>query len=737
MRTIGLSDLSRDRYASFSLEVLRTEALRLTALALLALALLLDLISVDANLVPTQGFLLAVVLAVVGALTYKTVGVGPLLGTTVLVAGLSVTLTIAILLFPSSPLACLLSVVVIFASAFGGWRAGLLAAIGLSAIVAVLGILPDRPVRSDVALVAHLMIWVSLLASWLVSRPLQTALDWSWHSYLQALDNSEAARVRQAELGRVTKSLNETMDRLEQLNRELEWARKAADDARRLKAEFASAVSHELRTPLNLIVGFSEMMVLSPAQSYGEPLPESYSGDVEAIYRNACHIATLIDDILDLSQIDAERMGLQKQRVAPLAIVNEAVAITAPRFASQGLSLDVDLPTDLPSVEADPVRIRQVLVNLLINATRFADEGGATIRAWHDGREVTVVVADTGVGIAADDLPHVFAEFRQSGQPERQRGGSGLGLAVSKRFVELHGGSMWAESQLGHGTTFFFTLPVSGSVVTKPYASLPPATVRLPDDGEPSRLVVVVDEQGEAARVFQRYLDGYAVVRAESVGQAARVLRDQPADGVLLTSAETLRKWQTLQATSPELQRLPTLLCPLRTIRSTAAVLGARDYLVKPVTYEKLRAAIRSVGRRVRSVLVTDDDPEMLRLLERMIHVCVRGSRVVTARDGVECLELVRRERPDLVLLDLLMPELDGYGALERLRTDEVTRDVPVIVVTATGPQDETIRASSVTVTCTDGLSVGEAVRCLRSSLDALSRQASVIPPRPPAGSPA
>jgi len=453
---VDFSTLARVYDADADLDELRAEALRLTAQSVFVAAVLLDVAVAVSPALPREMWLVAAALAATALLVSRAVAASVQLAVAGLVVGLSLAVAGATLLMPGVPLACLFSLVVLLAGALLGWPAGVASAAGATGLVGMMAREPDSVVSVEAAVVALLMAWGSVFAAWLVSRPLRTALGWSWHSYAQALRIAEEARERQGELARLSKSLNETCDRLSELTQELDRARRAAEEALRLKAEFAAAVSHELRTPLNLIIGFSEMMALSPATSYGEPLPASYARDVEAIYRNASHISKLIDDILDLSQIEARRMGLQRARASLAEIAEEAAAIVAPRFRARGLALTIDVPAGLPAVPVDPTRIRQVLINLLGNALRFTDVGGVTVTATCAGQELVVTVADTGVGIAAEDLPHVFEEFRQTGSAERRRGGSGLGLAVSKRFVEMHGGSMWVESELGRGSAFHF-----------------------------------------------------------------------------------------------------------------------------------------------------------------------------------------------------------------------------------------------------------------------------------------
>jgi len=622
-----------------------------------------------------------------------------------------------LLLYPGSLAACVLSTVVVAVSIAVG-PAGTLAVAALAtAVVLVASSLEAPLVSGDVALVAVLLICSNATLAFLGSRPLHTALHWAWGSLVKAQEIIEQLRDSRGQLGRVTKSLQEAYTRLEQLNVELDRARRVAEEARRLKAEFASAISHELRTPLNLIIGFSEMMIASPESSYGEKLPESYRDDVEAIYRSAAHLSHLVDDILDLSQIDAHRMGLHKEGVLLPKVVDQALGAIGSLFRDKGLYLRADLPPDLPPLHADPTRVRQVLLNLLGNAARFTDEGGVTITAERRDREVVVTVRDTGVGIAPEDLPLVFQEFRQL--CGASRGGSGLGLAVSKRLIELHGGAMWVESAPGEGSSFSFSLPVGEMVVASPFDSRPQLWEQVRDADGNGQVVAVVDgsREREAARILEHYLDRFEVVGVRSLREARRVADRAKLRALLLTSSASPAT--SLLRAQSEFPDLPIVTCSMSGVDTPIQELGAQAYLVKPVAREQLLAALRRLGTHVHQVLIVDDEPEMVRLLAQMVRTSRRYC-VWEAQGGAEGLRLLREVRPDAVILDLLMPEVDGYAVLAEMRRDEGLRDTPVVVVTARGYEERAVKVQSLGFSRAGGLTIGEASRCLSATLETL-----------------
>jgi CheY-like chemotaxis protein len=340
------------------------------------------------------------------------------------------------------------------------------------------------------------------------------------------------------------------------------------------------------------------------------------------------------------------------------------------------------------------------------------------VSAIRRNNEIVIGVSDTGRGMEPGDIPRAFEVFRQVVERRGQQVGHGLGLAVSKQFVEMHGGSMWADSRLGEGTTFFFSLPLQEAIVlsdSRPRWEAWMAAKAANTD----RTILTLDQGGEATRILGRYLEGYRVVRVTSMDEAGRVASDQPVRALVLTSQRDQHELGS-SLDSTDLSNTLTFVCPFQMSHSGADQLRVADYLVKPVMSAQLHGALRRLGRKVSSVLIVDDDPEILRLLARMVRSTRRSSTIWTASDGETGLQLLRDRRPDVLLLDLLMPGVDGYAVLEAMRDDPTLRETSVIVVTAQGKERETVTAASITIRRNGGLTVGEAMRCLKASLDAL-----------------
>jgi signal transduction histidine kinase/CheY-like chemotaxis protein len=656
----------------------------------------------------------------------------PTLAAALLVVGLLAVLTADVALWLGPSIGSWLVLVVLAGAALRGWRCGALTA-ALASVALPLATGRGSSAGLDLGDPAPVLLcWAALGAYWLISRPLQAALSWAWLGYERAERLMEEARERQAELARLSKSLNETCYQLEVVNHELERARRAAEEAHRVKAEFAAAISHELRTPLNLIIGFSEMMVIAPRTYHGEVLPEGYRGDVQAIYRSACHLSSLVDDVLDLAEVEAHRMALEKEWVPLGRIADEAVATVATLFKDRGLSLAIDLPDDLPRLYVDRTRIRQVLINLLTNAARFTSRGGATLRARSDGRDVTVSVHDTGIGIPPEEVPSLFKPFHHAaGSAPGPYGGRGLGLAICRRLTELHGGAIWVESAPGQGSTFLFTLPLCETVV----AASPREewqTWARPGASEPEPLVALVAPDDKHAGLFQRYLDGYRVVRVDDLDEV-RPLAERGALRALVLAAPLAgaarRRWEA----AAELERVPIITCPLRTGGDGGLGPRVAKYLVKPIDSQQLRQAFASLGKPTVEVAIVDDDPEMVRLLSRMVGALSGRHRVVTAADGAEALALLRARPPDVVLLDLLMPGTDGYAVVEAMGQDPTLAAIPIVVASAWGAEHRRVTATELGISRAQGLPVGEAMRYLQTLLRGASHSAGPGTPAVPA----
>lgn len=599
--------------------------------------------------------------------------------------------------------------------------------------VLLLGLRGTRPEMAAASEVWAMAIFgaTAVVGVWALKHRLLLVLCWYMQSYEEAERRAREAREHRAQLVQTTRQLDIACYRLERANAALQLAWRAADQAERSRMEFATTISHELRTPLNLIVGYSEMMMTSPGSYGGIPLPPAYRGDLSAIYRAAQHLLALTDDVLDLARMEVGRLGLLRETVDLTQIVRDAATLVRDYMEARGLELRLDLPDDLPPLLLDRLRIRQVVLNLLVNAVRFTERGHIGVRVARGDHEVRVSVSDTGPGIAPDDLAALFQRFVTSGEHRAEwHSGTGLGLAISKRFVEMHGGDMGAESVPGQGATFWFTLPLvpadrGGVPVVSPSHPLPATP------GQPEQVLVLAHPDAALARLLQRHLGRYRVETADGLAAAgARALEVRAA--AVIADLAVAPDWDH--------GSVPLLRCPLPRQERRADRLGVADHLLKPVSREDLLRAIARLDGPIQRVLVVDDDTRFVRFLGRLLSSVGQGYAVSTAHNGEEALVKLRGERPDLMLLDLAMPGLDGPGVLRRMADEPDLARTRVLVVSARDEAEECgILGSEIHLTKPEGFRLAELTEILGVLLSALTPGRGYLDttvPAPPGAAP-
>mgnify|MGYP001062529231 FL=1 len=589
-----------------------------------------------------------------------------------------------------------------------------------SALLNTVPILLYAPLNTT-NMVSLIAIWLAAGFGWISSLAPRTFLDWAWKSQQDAMRLLGELRGRQEELNRTLATLTEASRRLQRTGHELAIARLRAEEARQIKEQFAANISHELRTPLNLIVGFSEMMYFSP-DVYGDMhWPNTLRRDVRQIYQSSRQLLELVDDVLDLARIDAAGMPVRRERSDLGEVLHEAVSTIGDLIRGRDLEVRLEAPDSLPPLNIDRTRIRQVLLNLLNNASRFTENGSITVSAEVGETEVTVSVADTGIGIPPDELARVFDEFHQVDMSlRRRREGSGLGLAISRRFVELHDGRIWAESVVGKGSTFSFSLPLPGHEPSIGRLVAPRRTsTRQPRDEEPT--LVVVDRDQAVSSVVHRYLPQYRVLQADTVEEGSRLVNEWHPRGMVVNvppedDAQSPLLREALGGVPPG---VPVITCSVPSQAWLASGTGVWDCLTKPVTRDQIMEVLHELGD-VRDVIIADDDRGFTQMVSRFLQAAEEGYRVRPAYDGAEALAEAKAERPDAILLDLMMPLMDGFQLLEELKADPILRDVPVVVVTATSYGEDLVarRGSAVAMHRQKGFSIGESLKYLRALLD-------------------
>lgn len=581
------------------------------------------------------------------------------------------------LAFPTSAAQYFFPIVVVIASVLVSGLNVFLVAAGACAVWLAVARFQGVDWLDEQVIAPILLTVLTGCAAWIGSRQMRLALDWMRNSYTRASTLLEQLRDERASLASTLKMLEDAYIRIEKMNYALIEAQSTAEVARRAKAEFAANVSHEFRTPINVIIGFSETMANAPETYAGVTWSPELTADIEQIYQSSRHLAALIDDVLDLSALDARKLGLTLAEMDIRAVIDDAVNVVGNLYRAKSLELTIDVPPDLPRVRMDAVRIRQVLINLLTNASRFTHQGGVTITARQMDNVIRVAVADTGIGIAPENVSKVFEDFGQvDGSTTRQHEGTGLGVPLSKRLVELHGGQMWLESRVGVGSTFYFTLPMTPSTMRVERVG----SLRMPSEGYRHTLLVV-EPDPLLLRHLRRQLSGYDLIPVTRREELSALAQQHHPRALLVDSTERA-EWQ---AAAP--RDLPVIFVALPGRLQSAQALGITNFLLKPVSREELLDAIAALARPIRNVLVVDDDPQLVDLFCRMLQSAGETYHPIRAFGGKDALERLQSQTVDLVLLDLLMPEVDGLAVLRAMKEMPARAEIPVIVISAMYPE--------------------------------------------------
>ena len=563
------------------------------------------------------------------------------------------------------------------------------------------------------ALAGFHVIMVGLLRRYFAN---QLRISQGFQDY--AAEQMNEARESRAELVLISKQLQEYQERLRVINRKLEIAFEQAEESRQAKARFAANVSHELRTPINLIVGFSEVMILAP-EVYDQPLPASYRADFHAVFRNAKHLQNLINDVLDISQLEARHLAIVKEKGDLRDCVRETSNMVADLIARKGLRFNLDVPLELPDLWFDPVRIRQILLNLLVNAIRFTSQGDITIRITVDDKEVITSVIDTGIGLSEADIKHVFEEFYQVGGDDGQgERGSGLGLTLSSELIRLHGGSLTVSSEgiTGRGSTFSFSLPTTKQLVSQ----MPASGSQLAKPAEQDKRILVVDPDQAVTEFFARYLKSHKVASCNEEADALGALSEFEPDVLLL--AHDHRYPRLTDRIKRNHFSLNLITLPMPSGRAAIRQRGVYDYLVKPVSREMLAKVLSQFGAALRSIMIIDDNRDIVRLFSQTLRSLDAAYTVRAAYGGREGIDIMLEYPPDLLMLDVLMPEMDGFAVIETMQADARLASIPIVLISAKGASESITPdiLGDITLRRKTGYSPIELVNCVQALIDSI-----------------
>ena len=549
-----------------------------------------------------------------------------------------------------------------------------------------------------------LAILLSKRLAQLIMRPVCALTD-AMERARQSGDLSERLpQTTTDELGDMTARFNDLLDRISGNEAQIQMTMKAlvlardqAEAANLAKSSFLANMSHELRTPLNAVIGYSHLLKEDMSAEGNTGAVE----DLDRILRAGKHLLGLINEVLDLSKIEAGKIELETMSIDVPAIVRETLNTLGPAADANNNRLAVDIDDAVASIETDSTRLRQCLLNLLSNACKFTKDGEVRLKVSHreyEGRRmVGFEVEDTGIGMSPKQLSKLFEAFNQAdASMTRKFGGTGLGLAITRRLARLMGGDVTVSSQAGVGSVFTLYVPLTRDTTPEPETGDHADAETLPERkratvaaGEPeyAATALIIEDDPDAVELISRWLHpkGYRVLSANDGKKGVALARQHEPDLIVLDIHMPVRTgWDVLSALSDDivLKRIPTIVVSVDDNRRQSLASGAVEHLIKPFSESQLSEVIEVYRRDLSGdILVIDDDDDAAELFMRAASQAGFSAR--RARDGREGLQMAANRKPCAIILDLNMPEMNGFETLRMMRSDEKLRDTPVVVVTA------------------------------------------------------
>jgi signal transduction histidine kinase/CheY-like chemotaxis protein len=581
---------------------------------------------------------------------------------------------------------------------------------------AVVSQIPEYPLASLTPLVLQMVIWGTLLlvagGYWLVERVLRHASQ----DYERMTGLLENARVQQSQVASVLGDLEHANRQLSLLFEKNIALRQVAEEATEAKSTYIAKVSHEIRTPLSMILGITDL-IIENEEEYDENLPLDLLEDIHIIQRNSDHLLALVNDVLDLTRAETGHLVLKKDWVDIKAEIEQSLEIVQPLARKKHLQLLLQPSDDLPPIFCDRTRIRQVIVNLLSNAVRYTEDGVVSVWVNADEQWLTVQVKDTGPGVQPSDAERIFEPFfRGITTTKIESGGSGLGLSVSRQLLEVHGGKIWMESQPGVGSNFSFRLPVNdllpprqspaGFISEKwAWVERKRRSTTAANAGKMKRVILCEAEDFLTSKFAGRE-NLVEFVQLHSFPELIADANQTPAHMILINAPNVDDLLVKMEQAAKVIKETPIVGCTFTPPREKMIEAGALEYIQKPISIKRLRATLQRVSPELKKILIVDDNIEIQHLIARALSLSSDEIEILLAINAGEALEILTWSHPDAILLDLALPDVDGWQLMTQIKKNPAIAQIPIIIISAHDLSDSPPNTHSIVITQNHGFTL-------------------------------
>lgn len=574
-------------------------------------------------------------------------------------------------------------------------------------------------------LLFNLWITALLVASgfYLVERVLARATQ----DYDRLQGMLENSRDQQAKLA-------EALDDLAHANRQLSLLfeknvalRKAAEEATEAKSTYIARVSHEIRTPLNMILGITDL-IIENQEEYDADLPIDLMEDIRIIRRNSDHLLSLVNDVLDLTHVETGHMVLKKDWVDIIPEVERSLEIVLPLARKKHLQLQFEHPELLPQVYCDRTRIRQVIVNLVSNAVRYTEQGMVSVWAFADEGWLTLQIKDTGPGIHAADAERIFEPFVRGMNSTRQEtSGSGLGLSVSRQLLEVHGGKIWLESQPGMGSIFAFKLPLNSlepprsspaRFLSERWAWVERKRSWPADSTSKKKRLILYEPEEFLSTMLNEHAEQVEFMRLQSIPAMIEAANTTPAHLAVINAPNMNDLLVKMEQAARGIRETPIIGCAFIPSRQKIVDSGAVEYIQKPFSTKKLRVVLQKVSPNLRKVLIIDDNIEVQQLIARVLSLHNEAVEILLATSAAEALAILAVKQPDAILLDLALPDINGWHLMTQLKSDPRYASIPIVIISAHGLNEAAPSTRAIVLAQNGGISAEQFINFTLASLD-------------------